>query len=296
MSEQSLQAEAPAQELAAVTEAISGRSEDAAPKQTDGAKEMVEKDDSVSDESSDADDGQESEPKELTEVDKVKAAMQKRIDRKTAVTKSLESKVQQLEQEKAELLKRAQKEAVTQDPEPQPDNFDTWEDYQNALVDFRAEQKVKKERAEMQRAQLEQKQQEIQRKQREAFSQKEAEFKKIHPDYDEKAEVIMDIAQDMQTRGVSSPTLELMARVMMEAPNAPALVYTLGANPELIDQIADMSPVEAAFEMFRLHEAYSRPKETKQAPAPISPTRASSSGSKPLSKRSGSEILEWVRS
>jgi chromosome segregation ATPase len=294
MSEQSLQAEA-APELKAFTDAVHGN-DDATPNPaTEGVKEEAEKDNSTSEvsnvEENEAE--QKAEPKELTEADKIRQAMQKRIDRKTAATKALENQVSELQKKLGEVEQSNQQKAA--DNAPSEDDYDTWEAYQEALIEHKAEQRIKERETAIRKEEIQRKQAELQERKAKEFNTKVEEFRKAHPDYDEKADAFSDMAQDYARRLGNTPTLQAMSQVILDVDNAPAIIQALGSDPDLMDSLVDMSPVKAAFELFKIHESYSRPKETTQAPKPITPTKAGSSGRKSLSSMSASELTDWAK-
>ena len=77
------------------------------------------------------------ENKEPTEADKVRHAMQKRIDRLTA-------KSSQLEQQYQEMLQKVQKYEQHKNDAPKEDDFETVEDYLKAVGKWEAKQETAK--------------------------------------------------------------------------------------------------------------------------------------------------------
>lgn len=286
MSGESLQAEAVVEEVSTSAEA--------APEPTEGAIENVEQDNSPESESSEevSEVKEEEKPKELSEVDKIKHSMQKRIDRKTAATKALESKVRELQQQ----VETYQGQAPKVDNTPKEEDFETWAEYKDALVKHEAKQMVQDELEQRRRQEIKVKQAEIRRRQEDEFNRRVDDFRKLAPDYDEKANAFMDIAQDYQRRLGSTPTMQAISQVLVEVENAPALIHKLGGEPDLVDMLVDMTPVQAAFELFKIHEGYSQPQEEKALSKPIKPVKATGRVSKNVNHMSPDELMDWMQS
>ena len=283
--EQSLQAEAPAPELAAVTEAINGGDE-AQSEPSKDVKQDDTQDDSTQDESS-AEQPKEEKP-EPTEADRIREAMQKRIDRKTAVTKALEKKIAELQSKVAEI---PQQEV---DNSPKEEDFETFEEYDKARVEYLADKKAEERFNEKKQKELAQKSYELRQAKAKEFNDKIESFRAEVPDYDEKAAAFMELTADYRSRmGEANPTLQSIGNVILELENAPAVIHQLGANPDLMDDLASMNPVQAGIELVRLHESYSRPEKKQITPEPIKPLKATGKGNKDPRKMSDEEYIRW---
>ena len=108
------------------------------------------------------------------------------------------------------------------------------------------------------------KQEQAQQRQR-ALSEREAAFRAEHPDYDEVA------------RNPELPITKAMAEEIMEADNAPAIVYYLGQNPQEAAAIAQMSERAMGRAIGRLEaklSAQAAPPPPTQQPPPKPVTRA----------------------
>jgi hypothetical protein len=94
-----------------------------------------------------------------------------------------------------------------------------------------------------------------------SFLAREAEFSKATPDYKEK---------------VYDPTLQItpvMAEVIAQSDEGPAIAYHLANNPELASQIARLSPMAAAREIGRIEAGLAKPPKPKVSTAPPPPPK-----------------------
>lgn len=141
-------------------------------------------------------------------------------------------------------------------PKPTADSFDTYDEYVEALTDWKVEQTISKQSSvkaqqttEMVRAA--------------SWDAKLAEAVSTIPDF---AEV------------VGSSEIRLAKHVedaMVDSDLGGHLAYHFAQHPEIVERLNTLSPVKAALEMGRLEVALSTPvaKPTTKAPAPVSPIR-----------------------
>lgn len=222
--------------------------------------------------------------KPLTEAEKIRHATQKRIDRLTAANRATEERAQKLEQQLAELQKRA----PTESGEPKESDFDTWEEFEEARVEWKAEKKaeerLKTEREKELQSIKERQHAETQRQ----FMDKEAKFKAAQPDYDRYAKEAVDTIGLIAKTGVDVTTLR---DAVMQFDNPPEMIYHLGKDPTLLEELVTMPPMKVMRELIKLEASFATQDTTKAPPAPIKPT-AAKGGVKPLGKLSGREVLE----
>lgn len=229
-------------------------------------------------ESEEDEDPEESEEEE--EKPKKKNGFKKRIDKfKTKLSK----KDEEIEYWKQEALKANQskpeekteeKKVINNDNRPSVDDFDEYEDYLEALVEYKAEEKIReKESKENEKAKLTKEQEKAQE-----FGQKLNSFREQTPDFDE----VMEEVEDME---VSAATKE----AIVYSENGPALMYELAKNPSELERINSLPPILAAKEIGKLEASLEKPvnKEIKtktKAPRPIKPVgRGGSKVSKDIS-------------
>jgi hypothetical protein len=120
-------------------------------------------------------------------------------------------------------------------PKPTPDKFTNYEDFIEALTDWKAEQR------EVQRAQQEaqQAQQEYLRQTFDNYNQGVDDFKREHDDFDEVLSKDVAIYPGVQM-------------AIMEMENGPAVAYYLGTHRDLASKLMDMSEARAMAEVGRI--------------------------------------------
>lgn len=152
-----------------------------------------------------------------------------------------------------------QKEPESQAPQPtgkpQVDQYDSYEDYLEALSDYKVEQRLSQGAEERQRQEQEQ----------HFAAQRDAFHKRA-----EKLEV------DDFVEVVYNPSLtisEEMQRLAFESDKGPEILYHLGKNPAEAARIAVMSPAQAGRAIGMLEASLTLPpaKHVSSAPPPITP-------------------------
>ena len=224
---------------------------------------------------------------EPTEAEKVRYAMQKRIDRQTA-------RNAQMERELAELREKSAKiEQPKQDDGPKEADFETVEDYLiakgkwEAKQEFAAEQKTKADQ------ETQAKQMQILNERRKEFEKKEAEFRASKPDYDEAVAVVNEY---VAAADKATPGFGVFRDIMMECNDLAAMSYHLGKNPDIIEGLQNARPVEVARTLFRLEQELENAPKVKTQPkaAPLKPV-----GGSPVQKTdevlSGKDLLKKYR-
>lgn len=246
-------------------------------KETKSASTLSELDETAEDseasEESDSEetlDGEESEAGESKDSDKQKkkSGFKKRIDK---MRTKLSAKEQEAEYWKAEALKRQKSEMpedekarqnarVADERKPKAENFDSHEEYVEALTDWKIEQR---EKAKELKAQQESAKTEIEKKVSSHQERVEA-FKKAHDDFDEVLSDVDDIPMSIAVQ-----------EVILESELGPELMYELASNPKEFERICSLSPLKAAKELGKIEDKIRKsaeaPKENKttKAPPPI---------------------------
>lgn len=229
-------------------------------------------------------DKQEPERKELTEAEKIKFAYQKRVDRQGAKISELQ---RQLEETKALVEKYTPKQV---DDAPKEDQFNSIEEYliakgkHEAKKEFEAQQAKAKQEAEQAAyaKTIAEKQQKL--------MQTEAEFRKTTPDYDDAVKTVNEFIAEADPR---STHVAIFRDFVMESDNPTPLLYKLGKNPELMEEMATMSPIKFAKELVKLELslAVDRKPNAKPTVTPLTPVKGSSSN-RDESNMGGRELLK----
>lgn len=161
------------------------------------------------------------------------------------------------------------------DGKPDPDKFQSHEEYDDALLDWKLEQREKKREAKTKEEQVKT---EFQKKAA-AFQAKIDVFKKDNPDFDDLLEEVDDVPGNV---GISESILA--------SENGPALMKALAQDKALYQKIAALEPIVAAVEIGKLEaklfgkaqdnssQENSEKKQTK-APPPLTPVSSKGAGS-----------------
>ena len=178
-------------------------------------------------------------------------------------------------------------------PKPAQEEFADYDDYVEAMADWKAETKYAQKAQEAQVRWRQAEQQQAERQQMETFRARAA-------TYLAKADEFADKVADFEevTKDPSLPINEFVREYVIDSPIGPQMVYWLGKNRKEADRIHQLSPGSAARELrdieSRLIEAGKITKESSSAPDPINPIGGGGgAGTKDPSKMSVSEYVEW---
>jgi hypothetical protein len=147
---------------------------------------------------------------------------------------------------------------VVQQAPVTPEQFATNEDYVEALADQRAEQKIAEREQRKQQTEI-----------LDAYHDKEEEVRAKYNDFEQVA------------YNPNLPITTVMAQSIQASDNGPEVAYHLGANPKEAERISRLSPILQAKEIGRIEAqlAANPPvKKTSNAPSPISPVSARTTG------------------
>jgi len=142
---------------------------------------------------------------------------------------------------------------------PSSDQFESPEDYAEALVYKRAEELISKREAQKQQSEL-----------IEAYRDREEDARNKYDDFEQ-------VAHNPSVRITG-----VMAETIQSSEIGPEVAYYLGSNPKEADRISRLTPFSQAKEIGKVEAklmADPPTKRTSSAPAPISPVSARASGS-----------------
>lgn len=165
---------------------------------------------------------------------------------------------------------------VAQTAPPREDQFATYEEFEQARIDYAVEQRLQTVR------QLEQRDQAAR-----TFEERVTKVRDKLPDF------------DLYVGDPTLPITPLMATVIRESDVGPEVAYHLGKNRSEAQRIADLSPHRQAAELGRLEAKLSMPAAPNPKPIPPAPPQTVSGISAGLSKSpdemSMAEYVEWQR-
>lgn len=177
--------------------------------------------------------------------------------------KLAEQRAERLERELARFQasqQQTQPQVKSDDGKPARDQFQTDEDYQNAVIDWRVNQQLKAKEAEI----AKQKEQERLEQIRMSASERVEKAKEIVPDF----------AEVLENADVEIPAH--IAGYMQESEMLPELAYFLAQNPERLDKIRRMSVANALVEIGKIEsrlEPFGKKTEQKQDAPKASQTK-----------------------
>ena len=179
---------------------------------------------------------------------------------------------------RVEQQQREQAEARAREVAPERDSYRDDDAYLQAQIEHLAERKAA-EKLELRERQTQQE------RAAEAFHDKAEKAQAQYPDFQ---------------AVISNPTLtinEAMAEFITDSDSGAEIAYHLGKNPHRAADIAAMSPIKAARELTKLEaELAAKPKpQPSRAPAPISPIKAESGGSKSVEEMTDAEFAAYRR-
>lgn len=231
------------------------------------------------------------EPAEQPEAKPEKTFSQEELDKIVQKRLAKESRrVARMAEIEAEnrFLKQQMEAAKPQPQQPQGkpsvDQFDTYEDYLDALSDWKVEQKLSGFQQQTQR-QSEDIQRQRHAQEFEARKQaKIAEGVAKYPDFN-------DVVSDNPSLAITP----VMAEAMLESEVFADIAYYLGDNPEEAARISRLPPVSQAREIVKLESKVNTPPKPTKAPPPIVPSGQKAQAKKDPAEFTDREWAEWVR-
>lgn len=192
-------------------------------------------------------------PETPAEQEASKTFSQEELD--AIVGKRLAREQRKWEREQAQKLSEAQSRQPAQAPtDLTPEQFDTYEDYADALAEHKAEVLLERRAtAKEQQALLEQ------------YHDREETARDRYDDFDQVA------------YNPNLPVTEYMAQSIQSSDVGPDLLYWLGTNPKEADRISRLSPLLQAREIGKIEAKITAEpfqKKTSSAPEPIRPVTA----------------------
>jgi uncharacterized phage infection (PIP) family protein YhgE len=198
------------------------------------------------------------------------SGVQKKINK---LTKRAADAKRETEYWKAEALKLSQKpgeqkpdlkteSASAKDGRPKSDDFETHEEYLEAVADWKYDQREKAREIKAKETEAKTSFQ----KSVESFQAKVKDFQKVQKDFEEVLENVDDIPMSM---GVQE--------ALLASDLGPQVMYELSKDREEYERINALNPIKAAYELGRIEARIAKssnneePKKQTKAPAPIKP-------------------------
>lgn len=250
----------------------------------DDTKEALKAEDSESeDEESESEDN--AEEKVASKDDKPKkrkGGFKRRIDKLTNKLSEAEREAQYwrdqaMRAKKEEMVDAGARETETvakSDGRPDPDNFETHEEYLDALTDWKVDRRLEADK----KAKAEEDLRKEQKTLEQAHFERVQSFVKDHDDFEEVLSEVDDI-----------PMSPAVGELILKSDNGPELMYELAKDPEEFERINDLAPLAAARAIGRIEAGLSKSSETKkednkQSTSKVAQTKAPKPPS-PVSKK-----------
>lgn len=241
-------------------------------------------------------------PPELTPEERIKkleadvTGKQSAIDRQTKRYYETQEKLQKIQEENAKLLsqlKQAEPESA-----PDIDNFETHDEYVEALAEYKAKTKLQEQQKQFAEQQRVMQEQAVMQERLALRQQQEAEYIKENPMY--KASVD-EVQYYIQNLGESpNGTVDAVLTQVYKG-NVPEVIDYFGRNNgenlEQLGKISKMTPPEAAVEIYKIQQKLaanpSVKKEVKTPPKPVTAKKGDKANTSGLGKHSsGEDVLK----
>lgn len=206
---------------------------------------------------------EEEEAEEEADADKPpkkKGGYQRKIDRLTQEKAELEARLEQaLAERTAEKpAETAKPPAAEETAKPESKDFKTWDEYEEALIEWRLEQRDKARQAKEEAD----RQAEVRKAVQDNWNAKVEAGRKAYKDFDTVV---------VQSKRPVSPTVQ---HVILDSEKGGDLAYWLGTHPQDLDRINKLPPVAATRELLKVEQQLSKPApepkpKVSKAPPPV---------------------------
>ena len=220
--------------------------------------------------------------KEDEDEHRVPKGVQKRIDRLTQEKYRLRAELDFLRSQQPQQAQPAQQ-AQQPSQAPKLEQYNSIEEYLDALADHKASQKFDHLAKEREAKESQTRQQREVAKLHESYTKQTEQARQAYGDFD-------DVVQDPDL-----PISQAMAEAIMRSTNGADVAYYLGKNPDQAARIASLDPFSAAVEIGRIAATVVRPqpRKTSNAPPPIQPVGARATPVTDPDKMSTEDWLKW---
>lgn len=263
------------------------KSGEAEPKEGDEGEEGEK---TKAEEGEPGEEGKEKEPAEGEEGEEgeedLPKGVKKRLATITRKRREAERLAEALEAENEQLKQSLELKDTKEEPElnltePDIEDFDTIEEYEEAVIDYKADLKFAAKEKKRKEAEAEEAAAQQAEVQRERFERVQRALKKGLEKYEDFEDVMaaVDVTDDMIT-------------VMDRLPNTSDVAYYLGKHEDVTDELTEASFVDMTLGLKKISDDLKKKKTTK-APHPIRPVGSSSGGIKTPEQMNMAEYNAW---
>lgn len=205
--------------------------------------------------------------KRFSDLTKQREAARQEAQREREAREALEARLRDLE------AKVAPKQETKVDDEPKPEQFTDMYEYQQALVDYRVDQRLAEEKQKAEQAKA------------------EAQRKQVFDNFASRVEAIKSEIPDYEAM-IASADVYVSNEVrdaIFESDVGPRILYHLAENPDVAEKLQGMTLTRALATIGKLEAQFEKAKAAPEpqknvtaakskAPAPINPIKASAAG------------------
>lgn len=226
-------------------------------------------------------------------LEKESKARQDKINKQRAALSQNNKKVQELSAQ----LEALQVSQAAVSKEPVVDDYETFEEFTDALASYKADALVKSSQEKMLLEQKQIAEAEKQRVQNEQFNRAEADYRVKNPNYDLAKD---ELAKHIEVFPVNTPVANAILEQASRGGNVAEIINYFGADngakiPEF-DRIAALSPTEAAVEIYKIQTSLKNVSPVVKNPLP-KPIKSLNGGAKlKRSPQDSMSINEWMES
>ena len=125
--------------------------------------------------------------------------------------------------------------------------------------------------------------------QQKQYNERVEAFKATKPDFHDKETVVEEIVADAMRNGVT-PAIEMLTQAVLQSENSARIVYELGENPEVLENMLNMTPYEAVRELVKLESKPVDIVKEKTLPKPIKNNSGTTKTNKSIKNMSSDEF------
>jgi hypothetical protein len=201
----------------------------------------------------------------------------KRLSRSARLQRKIAAQALELEELRAA---KARDSVQAEQPPKEADFNGDYEAYNRALIAHEVAKTLRSDLAQQKLEGTKAQREALKRELHEDHQERVEEFRKVVPDFDE-----------VITKGLNVPMSDDILDLLVESPKGPMLAYHLAKKPDLVKELASLSPVHAAKRIGEIEARLSlpNPKKQTQAPAPVTPIKG---GAAPRSQ--DSDLDAWL--
>jgi len=241
--------------------------------------------------------GEETETEETEEVEvdykveseklqKTQERDQKKINNQRKALSEQNKQIQAFNAQLAELKKQ------NVEKEPTVDDFETFEEYDAARVEYITKQATQEASATVVKQQREQAILQRQTAQKQEFDKAEVLYRAKNPEYDTAKESLLAHAQIFP---LPQPVISAMEEQARDEGMLPDVLAYYGSNLDEFDALQDKSPMQAAIEVYKVSQRLKVEKpKTKPLPKPIKSIKGTAGTKKALGKMSYEELKKTI--